>query len=142
MKPWIEITDNVIIVDTQHMTITVHVKNEQTNLPVEHSPGVAISYHRTATLEHTVEEKQPQAASTGKLSRAKTGMKQCTICGATYKASSNGQRYCTRCKENGIKCKEAKPRKNKRLSEMEDKELDKTLEEIERNRKKTYEIPR
>lgn len=141
MKPWIEITDRSIVVETQHITITVHVKAEQA--AEETAPGVNFNYNRTAIMDSPIVIKDPipvePPANCPKPTTApkqKPVYKTCKLCGTDYRAKGNAQVYCDECKV----IISPKPRtKKKVLSEMEEAELDKTLEEIERKRH-TYQI--
>lgn len=60
--------------------------------------------------------------------------KPCIVCGNDFKPTWNTQRYCPACKPPKY------VKKTKPLAEQTTEELEKTLQEIENRRKKTYEF--
>lgn len=77
----------------------------------------------------------PPSGGAGGGTKAKTGLKVCAKCGAEFKPSGNAQRYCS--PQCGMKPKPA-PKPAKQAKSPDD--IDKTLAEIEAERKKPYEF--
>jgi hypothetical protein len=157
MKPYIEVLPDQVIIETESMTITVHVKAqraESRGQGAESDPGCGLAYTRKAVVESAppappkggvkpyptseMLEELDQAIDehlAGYKPKRKLNIKPrvCVVCGKTYKPTGTTQRACSKA------CK-AEMKRKRQLSEMEESELDKTLAEIEERRKRTYEV--
>lgn len=127
MKPFIEVLPDQVIIETESMTITVHVKAQKAEgrgQRAKSDPGCGLTYTRKAVLE--------PLPGNGKR-RRKFEDRECVVCGNTYEPTGSTQRACCPA------CK-AEMKRKRQLSDMEESELDKTLSEIEERRKRTYEV--
>jgi hypothetical protein len=145
MKPFIEVLPDQVIIDTDAITITVHIstplnKHVKDDLGCS-DPGCGLTYHRKAVIEaekelqdaidEYVDSQPPVKRRKGKRSYQP---RQCEVCGKTYTPTGATQKFCSdACKARS---------KGKKLSEMEERELEKTLADIEERRKRTYEVSR
>jgi hypothetical protein len=158
MKPFIEVMKDMVVIETEGMVITVHVSADFDSADFDSAqsatlnkhvkddlggsdPGCGLTYHRKAVIEaeeelqdaidEYVDSQPPVKRRKGKRSYQP---RQCEVCGKTYTPTGATQKFCSdACKARS---------KGKKLSEMEERELEKTLADIEERRKRTYEVSR
>jgi hypothetical protein len=166
MKPFIEVMKDMVVIETEGMVITVHVsaplnrhvraegreqRAEGTSAPLSDpapasDPGCGLIYKRRAVVEpkpypvaeaekelHQAIDEYVVSAPLNKPKRVYKD-KECVVCGRIYTPVGTTQKFCS------AACK-ARSKGNK-LSEMEERELEKTLADIEERRKRTYEVSR
>jgi len=137
-KPAIEVKDNEITISTPfyEMVLTFNSENsaelkEPFSFVDETGPipGPSSQGEGNVAVEAAVR-------ADGKPSKAPTKMKACAVCGSMFKPASNAGRYCS--EACGMKPPRLEKKKTKRLADMEDDDLDKTLDEIEKRRTQPY----
>lgn len=126
MKPYIEVLPDQVIIETDAITVTVHVKAPPSIPP----KGEVKPYPTGEMLDQAIDD---HLAGDKPKRKRNLNPRVCVVCGLNYNPTGSTQRACSPA------CK-AEMKRKRRLSEMGDSELDKTLAEIEERRKRTYQV--